>query len=65
MPVREEATNVSLVTTYLEKRGALIGFFTSRTGSVDDAEDVVQEIYAKISKLDSDEIQNPVAYLIV
>ncbi|KQN29638.1 RNA polymerase sigma factor [Sphingomonas sp. Leaf38] len=41
----------------------LIRFFTGRTGSVADAEDVVQEIWLHIAEPIAGPIANPVAYL--
>lgn len=52
-----------LVALYLERRAALVRFFTTRTGSASEAEDIVQDIYLKIAALDAAEIENPTAYL--
>jgi RNA polymerase sigma-70 factor (ECF subfamily) len=52
-----------LVTLYLERREALLRFFTARTGSAQEAEDVVQDIFFKIRDLDTALIENPAAYL--
>ncbi len=60
---RSEVPNSELVETFLLKRVALIRFFTARTGSVDEAEDVVQEVYVKISRAPATEVENHAAYL--
>ena len=46
-----------------ENRARLIRFFTSRTGSPDEAEDVVQEIWLHIQRADCGPIANPLSYL--
>lgn len=53
-----------LVAVYLEKRADLRRFFTARLGSLEAAEDLVQEIYLKLAagEVEAD-IQNPSAYL--
>jgi RNA polymerase sigma-70 factor (ECF subfamily) len=57
------AAENALVALYLERRGALLRFFTARTGSASEAEDIVQDVYLKIAALDSAQIENPPAYL--
>src|SRR5579859_178517 len=53
-----------LLETYLEKRPALVRFFAARLKSVGAAEDLVQELYLKLSALDpAEEIDNPSAFL--
>ena len=53
-----------LLETYLEKRAALVRFFTARLRSAGAAEDLVQELYLKLATLDpADEIDNPSAFL--
>jgi RNA polymerase sigma-70 factor (ECF subfamily) len=53
-----------LVTIYLAKREALVGFFTARLGSAAAAEDLVQDIYLKVCTLDASvEVQNEAAFL--
>jgi RNA polymerase sigma-70 factor (ECF subfamily) len=47
-----EARLNPLVATYLEKREALLRFFTARLGSAAAAEDLVQDIYLKLCALD-------------
>lgn len=53
----------SLTSTYIAKRVDLLRFFTLRTGSAAEAEDIVQEIYVKIARLDAASIGNPAAFL--
>jgi RNA polymerase sigma-70 factor (ECF subfamily) len=53
-----------LLETYLEKRTALVRFFTARLRSAGAAEDLVQELYLKLAALDpAEEIDNPSAFL--
>ncbi len=53
-----------LLETYLEKRPALVRFFTARLRSPGAAEDLVQELYLKLAALDpAEEIDNPSAFL--
>lgn len=52
-----------LVSTYLERRADLVRYFRARLRSEAAAEDLVQDIYLKISTLPQDEIGNPAAYL--
>lgn len=44
-------------------RPQLIRFFTSRTGSPAEAEDVVQEIWLHVARADTGPVANPVAFL--
>jgi RNA polymerase sigma factor (sigma-70 family) len=54
----------SLIGLYLERRADLVRFFAMRLRSASAAEDLVQDIYVRLSGLDAPpEIQNPVAYL--
>ncbi|HEX4711983.1 RNA polymerase sigma factor [Phenylobacterium sp.] len=54
----------ALLELYLERRADLVRFFTIRLRSVAAAEDLVQDIYVRLSCLDDHtEIQNPTAYL--
>jgi RNA polymerase sigma factor (sigma-70 family) len=54
----------SLIGLYLERRKDLVRFFTVRLRSPSAAEDLVQDIYVKLSGLEpASEIQNPMAYL--
>ena len=57
-PVSED-----LLGQYLAKRADLVRFFTARTGSAVEAEDVVQELYFKIAEIGAGEIENGSAYL--
>ncbi len=52
-----------LVSTYLERRGDLVRYFRARLRSDAAAEDLVQDIYLKISALPDGDIGNPAAYL--
>lgn len=52
-----------LTSTYLSKRAQLVRFFTVRTSSSAEAEDIVQEIFMKIAGLDSAAIENHAAFL--
>ncbi|MBS0384644.1 MAG: sigma-70 family RNA polymerase sigma factor [Proteobacteria bacterium] len=51
-----------LLAFYLGKRGDLVRFFTLRTSSPAEAEDIVQDIYVKIAK-HAETPDNPAAYL--
>jgi RNA polymerase sigma-70 factor (ECF subfamily) len=52
-----------LQAAYLDKRADLVRFFSVRLRSVEAAEDLVQDIFVKISGLPESPIDNPVAYL--
>jgi RNA polymerase sigma factor (sigma-70 family) len=59
-----EVRNVYLVPVYLEKREALIRYFTARLGSAAAAEDLVQDIYVKLQALRADApVHNEAAFL--
>jgi RNA polymerase sigma factor (sigma-70 family) len=54
----------ALIGLYLERRNDLVRFFTVRLRSAAAAEDLVQDIYVRLSGIDQPvEIQNPMAYL--
>ena len=54
----------SLIALYLERRGDLVRFFTMRLRSAAAAEDLVQDIYVRLSGIEpAADIQNPMAYL--
>jgi RNA polymerase sigma-70 factor (ECF subfamily) len=54
----------ALIELYLERRTDLVRFFTLRLRSASAAEDLVQDIYVRLSGMDEvQEIQNPVGYL--
>jgi RNA polymerase sigma-70 factor (ECF subfamily) len=54
----------ALIGLYLERRTDLVRFFTVRLRSAAAAEDLVQDIYVRLSGMDqSAQIQNPMAYL--
>ncbi len=57
------AAKPSLTDTYLAKRPELVRFFSSRLGSPSAAEDLVQELYFKLDKVDAGEVRDPVAFL--
>ncbi len=52
-----------LMGAYLSSREALVRFLTARTGSANEAEDIVQDVYFKLHSVDPAEIQNPTAFL--
>jgi RNA polymerase sigma-70 factor (ECF subfamily) len=55
---------VSLIGLYLERRADLVRFFTMRLRSAAAAEDLVQDIYVRLSGLEAPaDIQSPMAYL--
>lgn len=59
-------TQSELLETYLERRAALVRFFTVRTGSDALAEDIVQDMFLKLQAMTPDaltEIRNPAAFL--
>ena len=58
-----DSSQSALVAAYIEKRANLLRFFTMRTSSASEAEDIVQEIYVRIAARDGDDIENPLAYL--
>jgi RNA polymerase sigma-70 factor (ECF subfamily) len=58
-----EASEASLIAFYLKKRASLVRFFTLRTSSPAEAEDIVQEIYLKIAAVDSASVGNAAAFL--
>lgn len=54
----------ALTAAYLRKRADLVRFFAKRTGSLAAAEDIVQELYLKISSgPPPDDLRSPEAYL--
>lgn len=54
----------ALTEAYLERRGDLIRFFTARLKSAAAAEDLVQDIFVRLSSAEMPaEVQNPVGYL--
>jgi len=58
---REDADGLTAVLT--AHRSQLIRFFTSRTGSAAEAEDVVQDIWLHVSRADTGPVAHPLAYL--
>ena len=60
----DSQTSISpLVALYMTRRADLIRFFTLRTASLEEAQDIVQDIYLKIVDLPSDGVQNHAAFL--
>ena len=60
----QEQGGSALIALYLERRADLVRFFTVRLRSASAAEDLVQDIYVRLSSLSQPaNIQNPVAYL--
>jgi len=56
--------HAALLAAYLERRGDLLRFFTLRLRSASAAEDLVQDIYLRISALPPDaDVRNPGGYL--
>jgi RNA polymerase sigma factor (sigma-70 family) len=47
----------------MAKRAQLLRFFTVRTGSSADAEDIVQEIFLRLGRVESGTVENAGAYL--
>jgi len=57
-------TQGALIDAYLARRADLVRFFALRLGSPAAAEDLVQEIYLRLTGIeDPDAVQNPAAYL--
>jgi RNA polymerase sigma-70 factor (ECF subfamily) len=53
-----------LLDAYMSRRDDLVRFFAARLRSMAAAEDLVQDLYIRVSSLDSDEpVENPSAYL--
>lgn len=52
-----------LTAVLVANRPQLIRFFTSRTGSAAEAEDIVQEIWLHVARADTGPVVNPLAYL--
>lgn len=52
-----------MLALWMSRRSDLVRFFTARTRSAADAEDIVQEIYLKLSAMGDVVIENPAAYL--
>lgn len=54
-----------LIAAYLEKRAALVRYFTVRTGSAEAAEDIVQDLYVKLSAMTPEavaEVRSPAPF---
>jgi RNA polymerase sigma-70 factor (ECF subfamily) len=53
-----------LIAAYLRKRADLVRFFTLRTGSAAAAEDIVQDLYVKLSETEAPaDLRSPEAFL--
>ena len=59
----DDATADPLLAAYMERRAELERYFQIRLGSSDAAQDLVQDIYLKITRRSAEEIDNPTAYL--
>lgn len=59
----DEPRNNPLLATYLERRDDLVRYFRVRLRSEEAAEDLVQDIYVKITGLSPDGIDNPSGFL--
>lgn len=59
----QPSADTDLLVLYLERRAQLVRFFTARTGSPSEAEDIVQDMYAKVAAANPDELAEPMAYL--
>lgn len=60
------SAKAELVSVYIDRRPALVRFFTVRTGSEDRAEDIVQDIYVRLDAMtetSAAEVENPAAFL--
>jgi len=58
------ASSTDLLALYLQKRPALVRFFAPRLGSIEAAEDLMQELYLKLASLDPPTaLDNPSAFL--
>jgi RNA polymerase sigma-70 factor (ECF subfamily) len=64
MTMSDPVEDFDLLHLYLQKRFSLVRFFAARLGSIAAAEDLVQELYLKLSALEPDsKIDNPSAFL--
>lgn len=62
-PALTDAAPSELIALYLSRRADLLRFFQARTGSAAAAEDLLQELYIKLSGAPPAEIENGAAYL--
>ncbi len=58
-----DAAATDLAGVFLDKRAALLRYFTLRLNSEAEAEDVVQDIYVRLATVEIGPIENPVSYL--
>lgn len=59
----ENDAAAGLTAVLMANRPQLVRFFTSRTGSGAEAEDVVQDIWLHVTRTDTGPVANPLAYL--
>jgi len=61
-----QSAKAELLVVYLDRRPALVRFFTARTGSADRAQDIVQDIYVRLQALSeaaAEEVKAPAPFL--
>jgi len=58
-----QPTVTLLVALYLSKRVELVRFFTARTSSASEAEDIVQEMWIKLAAIDDASVENAAGLL--
>lgn len=63
MPEANDPAGSLLLQTYLGRRGDFLRFFTARCGSETEAEDILQDLYLKVSQADGAGIANCMAYI--
>lgn len=63
MTAEASPASSSLLAIYVAKRSDLVRFFTTRTASAAEAEDIVQEIYLKLARVEPETVGNPTAYI--
>lgn len=57
------ATPPDLLSVYTARRADFARFLLARLGNREDAEDVLQELYLKVSRASADDVIDPAAYL--
>ena len=62
-PALDETRDDPLLTTYLERREELVGYFRTRIGSEDAARDIVQDIYVRVLERPPEAVTYPAALL--
>ncbi len=61
-----QSPKAELLAVYLDRRPALVRFFTARTGSTDRAQDIVQDIYVRLQSMSETaaaEVKSPLPFL--